>query len=722
MSELNTLFQPRSVALIGASSDTKKYGYWTAKSLIENGYNGTVHLISRSGGEILGRPTLPSILDVETEVDLAILAIAPDYIIPVVEDCAKKGVRNIIIVATGFGEVGEEGKQIERRILEIARAGGMRMMGPNCMGMYSSAASLNASIIDLAPGPMGLVLQSGNFGIDINFNAKVRKLGYSCWATIGNQVDLRFHDFVDHMGHDEFTKVLMLYMEGLRIESEEDGRRFLEVARRTSLKKPIAAIKIGRSEAGIRAAVSHTGSLAGSEKVFDAALEQAGVIRVDSPDQLLDVAEAFSKCKPAKGKRIAILTDGGGHGVMATDTAERYGLDAAILSEKTQAKLRAILKPHCPVKNPVDLAGTPEWDMWVFDRCAEVLLNDPDVDGLIIVGLYGGYADLSEEFRILEQQVAESLARRVAASDKPVVMHSIYQAQQPQCLQYISDHGIPVFNSIEGAMRTMGALVNYEDCRQRIERELAAPESALPAGRKEEVRRIFDRVRAQRRVNLVETEAREVLRAYGLDLEDCHLAQSADEAAGIWAREGKNMVMKIVSPDILHKTDAGGVLLGVDSSERAREGYRRIVANARDYKEDAEIMGVMLTPMLEPGVECIVGASSDTTFGPTVMFGLGGVFVEVLKDVAFRVAPVREPECRRMIGEIKGFPMLRGVRGAQPCDLDALAQTVAAVSTLVCEMKEIAEVDLNPVFARADGVSIADARIVLHPPQPSACE
>ncbi len=220
------------------------------------------------------------------------------------------------------------------------------------MGMYSSAASLNASIIDLAPGPMGLILQSGNFGIDINFNAKVRKLGYSCWATIGNQVDLRFHEFVEYMGgQDDHTKVLMLYMEGLRVESEEDGRKFIDVARRTTLEKPITAIKIGRSEAGIRAAVSHTGSLAGSEKVFDAALEQAGVVRVDSPDQLLDVAEAFSKCKPAKGKRIAILTDGGGHGVMATDTAEQFGLDAAVLSEETQEKLRAILKPHCPVKN-----------------------------------------------------------------------------------------------------------------------------------------------------------------------------------------------------------------------------------------------------------------------------------------------------------------------------------------------------------------------------------
>jgi len=715
MSELKNLFRPQSVALIGASSDTKKYGYWTSKSLIENGFEGDIYLISRTGGEILGRPTYATIHDVKADVDLAIIAIAPQYILPVIEECAQKGVKNVIVVATGFGEVGDEGKEIERQMLEVARNSNMRMMGPNCMGMYSSAASLNASIIDLAPGPMGLILQSGNFGIDINFNAKVRKLGYSCWATIGNQVDLRFHEFVEYMGQDDHTKVLMLYMEGLRVESEEDGRKFIDVARRTTLEKPITAIKIGRSEAGIRAAVSHTGSLAGSEKVFDAALEQAGVVRVDSPDQLLDVAEAFSKCKPAKGKRIAILTDGGGHGVMATDTAEQFGLDAAVLSEETQEKLRAILKPHCPVKNPVDLAGTPEWDMWVFDRCAEVLLNDPDVDGLVIVGLYGGYADLSEEFRVLEQDVAASIVRRVAQSDKPVVMHSIYQSQQPLCLQYIGNHGIPVFGSIEGAMRTMGALVAYDSYRTRIEQELVAPAPELPAERREQVEQIFAHVRSDNRVNLVETEARDVLRAYGLKIADHCLVKNADDAEKMWADMGGCAVMKIVSPNILHKTDAGGVLLNITSAAQARISYDQLMTNARNYNADADIFGVMMTPMLEAGVECIIGSSCDSTFGPTVMFGLGGIFVEVLKDVAFRVAPIKRPESRLMIEEIKGLPMLKGARGTEPCDLDALAETVCVISHLVYELKDVAEVDLNPVFAQSSGLAIADARMVLKP-------
>ncbi len=717
MSDLTPLFRPRSVALIGASSDPKKYGYWTAKSLVDNGFTGELYMISRTAAdEIMGHKPYASILDVPGEVDLAIIGIAPKYILPVVEDCGKKGVKCGILVATGFGETGEEGKALEREIVETAAKHGMRIMGPNCMGMFSAAPSLNASIIDLDKGDMGLVLQSGNFGIDINFNAKMRKLGYSCWATIGNQSDLRFHDFVEYVGQDEGTKVILLYMEGLRVSSEEDGRRFLEQARQASLNKPVVAIKIGRSEAGVRAAASHTGSLAGSEKVFDAALKQAGVIRVEAPNELLDAAEAFTRCKPPKGKRIAILTDGGGHGVMATDLAERYGFEAPVLSEATQEKLRAILRPHCPIKNPVDLAGTPEADMWVFDRCAEVLLADPDVDGLVIVGLYGGYKDLSEEFYALEMAVAESLVERAKKADKPVLMQSIYQPQRPDSLQYIMDHGFPVYGTIDAAMRSMGALISYQDFKARIKEESAAVPPQMPAERISKARAIIDVARAEKRGSLLETEARDVLKAYGFDLPAHGLAGSADEAARLFSSlGGGKAVMKIVSPDIVHKTEAKGVLLNIASEDAARAAYATLLDNARAYKADADIRGVMVTPMLSGDVECIIGAVHDSTFGPTVMFGLGGIFVEVLKDVAFRVAPVNEPEASRMISEIKGFPLLQGVRGRQGVDLKALTQAVSRLSYLVAELREVAEVDLNPVFASKGGLAVADARMLLHP-------
>lgn len=717
MSDLTPLFRPQSVALIGASSDTKKYGYWTAKSLIDNKFTGTLYLISRTAADdILGHKPYASIKDVPGPVDLAIVGIAPKHILPVLQDCADKGVKAVVVVATGFGETGPEGKALEQQMLDIASKTGMRIMGPNCMGMFSAPVSLNASIIDLDKGHMGLVLQSGNFGIDINFNAKTRGLGYSGWATIGNQIDLRFADFVEYLGQDETTRVVMMYMEGLRVSSVNDGRDFLEKARQTTLQKPIAAIKIGRSEAGARAAVSHTGSLAGSEKIFDAALNQAGVIRVDTPNELLDVAEAFSRCKKPKGNRIAILTDGGGHGVMATDTAEQFGLDAFVLSEATQQKCREILKPHCPLKNPVDLAGTPEADMWVFDRCAEVLLADPEVDGLVIVGLYGGYCDLSEEFRQLEMDVAKSLVERAKKADKPVVMHSIYQAQWPESLTYIKEHGFPVYGSIDAAMRAMGALVGFNARQEKIREELAAPAPLLPADRLEKVKAIFDAVRAQKRENLVETEAREVLRAYGFNLPGHALAANADEAARLFSEIGAGRaVMKIVSPEILHKTDAGGVILNVDSEARAREAYDTLIANAKNYDPKAEIFGVMVTPMLAGGVECIIGSSYDVTFGPTIMFGLGGIFVEVLKDVSFRVAPVNAPEAGRMVREIKGYPLLEGVRGKKGVNIAALTDAVSKLSYMVAELADVAEVDLNPVFATEKGIDIVDARVVLHP-------
>ncbi len=717
MSDLTPLFRPKSVALIGASSDTKKYGYWTAKSLIDNKFTGKIYMISRTAAsDILGYKPYASISDVPEPVDLAIIGIAPKHIVPVLQECADKGVKAVIVVSTGFGETGPEGKALEQEMLAVARKSGMRIMGPNCMGMFSSSVSLNASIIDLDKGHMGLVLQSGNFGIDINFNAKTRGLGYSGWATIGNQIDLRFADFVEYLGQDDETRVIMLYMEGLRVASVNDGRYFLEKARRTTLSKPIAAIKIGRSEAGARAAVSHTGSLAGSERVFDAALNQAGVIRVNTPTEILDVAEAFSRCKPPKGNRIAILTDGGGHGVMATDTAEQFGLDAFVLSEATQQKIRAILKPHCPIKNPVDLAGTPESDMWVFDRCAEVLLADPEVDGLVIVGLYGGYCDLSEEFRQLEMDVAKSLVERANKSDKPVLMHSIYQAQWPESLSYIKENGFPVYGSIDAVMRAMGALVGFTARQEKIKEEMDSAPPQLPADRLEKVQSIFGAVRAQGRVNLVETEARDVLRAYGFAVPQHGLAKNADEAAAIYSSFGASKaVMKILSPDILHKTDAGGVILNVDSEAKARDAYNTLIANANRYNAKADIFGVMVTPMLAGGVECIIGSSYDVTFGPTIMFGLGGIFVEVLKDVSFRVAPVNAPEAGRMVREIKSYPLLEGVRGKKGVNVAALTNAISVLSYMVTELSDVAEVDLNPVFATETHIDIVDARIVLHP-------
>ncbi len=714
MSNIDALFNPRSVALIGASSDPFKYGYWTAKSLVENGFKGDLYFVSKTKSEeIFGKRPYAKICDIEGPVDLAIVGVSPKYILDTITQCADKNVETIIIVATGFGEIGYEGKKIEKKILRIARKRNMRVMGPNCMGMYNAALNLNTSIIDLAPGPLSLVLQSGNLAIDINFNAKSRNLGYSKWATIGNQVDLRFHDFIDHIKDDPDTRVLMLYIEGLFVESEDDGRQFFEATKKASQKMPIVAIKIGRSAAGIRAAVSHTGSLAGSEQVFNEALNQCGVIRVDNPLELLDIAEAFCKCTLPAGNRIAILTDGGGHGVMATDAADRFGLHVPLLSKSTQEKLSKVLKPHCPIKNPVDLAGTPEADLWVFDRSFRILLEDSNIDSVVIVGLYGGYADLSEDFRALETEVAKSMAQRAKASGKPVTMHSIYQPAKPECLRILSDNGIPVYQKIESALHAMGALFKYKKNKERLNMESKDEPVKLPKNRQFKAKALIKKIKGFGRKYLLENEARIILEYYGFTMPPFETVKTKEEALFIFQKMKCPIVMKIISPDIIHKSDAGGVRLNIKTKKDVELAYDAIIKNANNYKDNCEISGILITPMQNSGTECIIGTKWDSTFGPAVVFGLGGVFVEVMKDISLRLAPITKNVALEMIKEIKGYPLLKGIRGTKPADLNVLAESLVLFSILASELVDIKEIDLNPVFVRGDSITIGDARMVL---------
>jgi acetyltransferase len=714
MSNVDALFNPRSVALIGASSDPFKYGYWTAKSLVENRFKGDLYFVSKTKSEeIFGKKPYAKIGDIEGPVDLAIIGVSPKYILDAITQCAEKNVAAIIIVATGFGETGHKGKEIEKKILNIARKHSMRVMGPNCMGMYNADLNLNTSIIDLAPGPLSLVLQSGNLAIDINFNAKMRNLGYSKWATIGNQVDLRFHDYINFIKDDPKTRVLLLYIEGLFVESEDDGRKFFEVTKKASQKMPIVAIKIGRSAAGIRAAVSHTGSLAGSERVFSEALDQCGVIRVDNPSELLDIAEAFSKCTLPSGNRIAILTDGGGHGVMATDVADRFGLQVPILTKSTQTKLREVLKPHCPIKNPVDLAGTPEADIWVFDRSLKILLEDSTIDAVVIVGLYGGYADLSEDFRVLETEVAKSMVQRAKASGKPVTMHSIYQPSGPECLRILSDNGIPVYSKIESALHAMGALFKYKLNRERLNMEPKYEPIKLPRNCQSKAKKLIDEILVSGRKYLLENEARIILEYYGFVIPQYEVVKSKEEALLSFQRMNCPIAMKILSPDIIHKSDAGGIKLNIKTKNEIRIAYDEIIKNANNFKENCEISGILITPMQNYGTECIIGTKWNSTFGPAVVFGLGGVFVEILKDFSLRLAPVSKKVALDMIKEIKGYPILKGTRGTTPSNLSDLAESLVMLSILATEISEIREIDINPIFVSDKGIAVADARIML---------
>lgn len=473
-------------------------------------------------------------------------------------------------------------------------------------------------------------------------------------------------------------------------------------------------MKIGHSQAGARAAASHTGSLAANDKVFDAALKQCGVIRIRESQDFLNVAEAFANCPLPKGNRIAIMTDGGGHGVMATDAAESAALEIPVLSEKTRAELATVLPYYCPMRNPVDLAG-PERDLWGFDHVTRILLEDPDIDGMIIVGLLGGYADLSEEFAELEKEICVSMVERIKASGKPVTMHSIYRNANPECLQIFRDNGIPVYQSVESAVMAMGKLNQYARIKENLKMQETDSQIEIPPQAVERAKAVIEEARLQKRTVVLENEARDLLGAYGFSQPSYKLARSAGEAVSAWQEFGGPVAMKIVSPQIIHKSDAGGVKLGVNSEEEIYDAFDSIMTAARDYDPEAWLSGVLILPMAPPGIECIIGGIYDDTFGPTVMFGLGGIFVEILEDVSFRVAPITRSEAEHMLREIKGYPILQGTRGQRRGDVKALTDTLQRLSLLMAAEPDIAEIDLNPVFVHDEGISFVDARIILHP-------
>ena len=477
----------------------------------------------------------------------------------------------------------------------------------------------------------------------------------------------------------------------------------------------MVAIKAGASSAGTRSALSHTGSLAGSNEIYDSAFKQAGIIRVANSSELLFVGEALAKCPLPKGNRVAILSDGGGHATMGSDAAERYDLEVPILSKETQAQLRDILPPQASVKNPVDFAGGAEADLWNFVRCSEILLQDNDIDALVIVGQWGGYGiEFAAEWSELEEKVSAALAELTKKYNKPLINHTMYEPDKPKALQILSNGGVPVYGEVETAMRCMGALVEYRRYLNRSKDEQEEKETeSLPKDRANRVRRIIEGVKNAGRRILVETEVREILKAYGLPMSNFKLVKNKREAVKVANEIGYPVAMKIVSPNIIHKSDAGCVKLNLKNKDDVVKAFTEIIDNALMYDKRAEIYGVIITPMEDKGTEIIIGVTNDPVFGHTHMFGLGGIFVEVLKDLSFRVGPLGKSDAYEMVKEIRGYPILKGIRGEKAKDIDAIVDIMLKISSLVSENEVISELDLNPIFVFEKGASIVDARLML---------
>jgi len=704
---LENVFNPRSVAVIGASEVPGKASERRTRSLIEGGYKGGIYLINPKRSELFGRKAYPSITEIDAEVDLVMIVVAPRFLTSAVADSVKMGAKGIIIITAGLGESGEEGKKIEAEILDEAARTGAFIIGPNCSGMFSASADINfLGVPQIEKGSISVLAQSGNVIDSLTHYAKMRGVGFSKIISVGNAIGVNFHEYIDYLKDDPDTKVIMTYLEGIK-----EGNSLVRVARETAKKKPVIALKVGRSSAGARAAASHTGSLAGDEVIVDAAFMQAGIVRVSNADELFDMAEVFASCPLPKGNKVAILSEGGGDNSIAADNAEKYGMDVPVLSTKTQEKMKPFLLEGMPASNPIDYGGTAEENPHMITECVKVCMEDDQVDGIFLTGFFGGFKDIiAPHVAELEEKASKDMVDLVQKYKKPLFVHTSFARDPIKSLDILKAAGVPVIESSERTAQCLSALMHFSINQKKISR------MQIPTGAAKErpaVKKLFKKVMEEKRHNLLETESRELLKEYHISLPEAELADSIEKAIEIGNAMGYPLALKVVSPDIIHKSDAGGIKLGLNNQEDIKTAFKEILTNAEKVVKKERILGTLISPMAEKGQECIIGMIRDDQFGPVIMFGLGGIFVEVLKDVSFRVAPLAAEDIDEMVEEIKGYKILTGIRGEQPKDIDAIKDILVRLSEIVIDNPEIKEIDLNPVIVHEKGASIVDSRVIL---------
>lgn len=695
---LNELFNPSSIAVIGASKDPKKVGYALLHNLIQFNYKGAIYPVNTAAGEILGLKTFPKVSDIGAQVDLAVISVPARFVPDALLDSAAAGVKAVVIISAGFKEAGPEGVRLEERIKEIVQQHGIRMLGPNCLGIINTANNMNASFAGamLPPGRIAFFSQSGALGIAILDWALGNNMGFSKFISLGNKTDLNEIDFIEYFVDDPDTDVILGY-----IEDVVDGRRFLEVAGKATRVKPIILIKSGGTAAGARAASSHTGALAGSEVAFNAAFRQTGIIRAAGIQDLFDTALAFSGGKLPAGNSLLIVTNAGGPGIIAADTSEKLQLNLPLMTKDTLDAIAALLPSNASLYNPVDIIGdaTSERYAAVLERAVQ----DPHVDGILVILTPQAMTDV--------ENTADIIIETAQATSMPVIASFMGEMRVRASLEKLKAHAIAAFSYPETAVQAFRKLYDFNAWRQKVEE---APRSC--STNKKAVQDIIDGLLEAGRYEVGEDSGMTILSHYGFTFPQKALARSSMEAAAIAERIGTPLVMKISSPDILHKTDVGGVKLNVQSVFAARDAFTEITANVSRLMPDALIEGVMIYEMIPSGKEVILGVTYDRTFGHMIMFGLGGIYVEVLKDVSFRIAPVARGEALSMINEIKTSALLKGARGEKPVDLDAVIDSIESISSLVTDFPVIRELDINPLKVMNKGAFALDARIIFKRP------
>lgn len=700
MTKLDAFFRPKSVAVIGASADESKLGHAVLRNLVEGGYVqfGQVYPINPKGGEILGLQVYPSVLEVPEPIELAVIVIPDIYVAGALRQCGEKGVEAVIIISAGFREAGPEGVEREQEVIAIAEEYGLRIIGPNVLGVIDTYTPMNASFAADTPpkGPMAFGSQSGALGTAILDWAEGGHLGLSKFVSLGNKADVSEIDLLEAWKEDENTRVILLYSEELT-----SGQDFIRVARQVSRVKPVVAIKSGTTQAGARAVSSHTGSLAGSEQAYQAAFRQAGVLRAGSMEELFDMALAFGYQPPLAGRRIAVLTNAGGPGILATDALERGGLELAKLDDDTVHALEQRLPGAASAANPVDVLGDAAEDR--YRDALEIVVADPNVDGLLVI--------LTPQALTKIRATAQVVIDVLQGVDKPVLACFMGAKRAQAGVDTLAAAGVPNYPFPERAALAFAAMAEYQGIRQRPEPEYADIEIDQAA-----VRKVLDKARADERLSIGDAEARAILEACGLRIPQSEIAADADEAVQIARRIGYPVVLKIASPDVLHKTDVGGVKVGLESDEEVRDAFELMTYRVQRYLPDARLWGCLVQEMVTgENLEVLIGMNRDPQFGPLVTFGLGGIYVETLKDVTFRLAPFTQREAEEMLTEIRSSALLDGVRGQPPVDKQAIVDVLLRIGQLVQDFPEILELDINPltVFSESNGAIAIDMRLVL---------
>ncbi len=698
---LAPILAPASIAVIGASRTPGTIGHQILSNLITEGFTGAVYPVNARARAVCSVRSVPAVSAIPEPPDLAVICVPKEAVVEVADECGAMGVRGLVVISAGFREVGGEGAPREQALLHQARRHGMRLVGPNCMGVVNThpSISMNATFAPGMPpaGHAAFVSQSGALGVSLLDYAREYGIGIAQFASVGNKADVSGNDLLEYWEHDDHVRVILMY-----VENFGNPRRFLEIASRITRHKPIIVVKSGRSRAGARAAWSHTGALAASDTAVDALLAQAGVLRAGSVEELFDMAMALGVTALPASRRTAVVTNAGGPGILAADALDAAGLDVVELSAGTVAKLRPMFPAEASIHNPLDMiaSATPEG----YRLAITTMLEDPGIDAVVPIFIPPLNTD--------QESVAEAIVAAAATNrDKPVLPVLMGRRGLPEGRAELHAAGIPAYVFPESAARALAALNRY---REWLARPVLVP-PPLDVDRAAAAS-ILQRAVAERRGHLGELEALQLLATYGVPVADARVATGPEAAVDAARAIGFPVVLKIVSPDVVHKSDVGGVRVGVRSPDEVRTAYDEMLADVAAHVPGAKVDGVLVQRQLTGGRETILGVVRDPVFGPLVMFGLGGVFVEVMRDVVFRIPPLDERTADEMVRSIRAIGILTGARGTAPSDVAAIADALRRLGQLAEDHPEIAELDVNPLMALEEGAVALDARVRLMPP------